>query len=159
MQRIFCGRSGSIQSPQWSWASHNAWSGSSLSKLFFVVNLLYYYYYYHFTAPWISSGTTQVSRYQKGKMRKVKPIWIYREQEIVSGSGISLLYANLLCMYIILHTKQCCWCLCCFWFCRGCKLCVICWQETSSVTIDSLSQKFVSCLQLQQDTTVSTVCR
>jgi len=23
------------------------------------------------------SGTTQVSRYQKGKTRKVKPIWIY----------------------------------------------------------------------------------
>jgi len=26
---------------------------------------------------WIWSGTTQVSRYQKGKTRKVKPIWIY----------------------------------------------------------------------------------
>ena len=30
------------------------------------------------------SGTTQVSRYQKGK-----PIWILLEQETVSGSGIS----------------------------------------------------------------------
>jgi len=30
------------------------------------------------------SGTTQVSRYQKGK-----PIWILLQQEIVSGSGIS----------------------------------------------------------------------
>jgi len=26
---------------------------------------------------WILSGTTRVSRYQKGKTRKVKPIWIY----------------------------------------------------------------------------------
>jgi len=26
---------------------------------------------------WILSGTTQVSQYQKGKTRKVKPIWIY----------------------------------------------------------------------------------
>jgi len=33
--------------------------------------------YYHFMAPWTSSGTTWVSRYQKGKTRKVKPIWIY----------------------------------------------------------------------------------
>lgn len=32
-------------------------------------------------------------------------------------------------------------------------------EESSDVTIDSLSQKFVSSLQLQQDTTVSTVCR
>jgi len=37
----------------------------------------YYYYYNHFTAPWTLSGTTPVSRYQKGKTRKVKPIWIY----------------------------------------------------------------------------------
>jgi len=35
-----------------------------------------YYYYYRFTAPWTVSGTTQVSRYHKGKTRKVKPIWI-----------------------------------------------------------------------------------
>jgi len=26
---------------------------------------------------WILSGTTRVSRYQKAKIRKVKPIWIY----------------------------------------------------------------------------------
>jgi len=26
---------------------------------------------------WILSGTTQVSRHQKGKTKKVKPIWIY----------------------------------------------------------------------------------
>ena len=36
-----------------------------------------YYYNNHFTAPWIASGITRVSRYQKGKTRKVKPIWIY----------------------------------------------------------------------------------
>jgi len=36
-----------------------------------------YYYYNRFTAPWTLSGTTHVSRYQKGKTRKVKPIWIY----------------------------------------------------------------------------------
>jgi len=31
----------------------------------------------HFTTSWILSGTTQVSRHQKGKTRKVKPLWIY----------------------------------------------------------------------------------
>jgi len=35
------------------------------------------YYYNLFTVPWTLSGTTRVSRYQKGKTRKVKPIWIY----------------------------------------------------------------------------------
>jgi len=30
---------------------------------------------------WIFSGTTRVSRYQKGKTRKVKPIWIYRARD------------------------------------------------------------------------------
>jgi len=30
-----------------------------------------YYYNNHFTAPWTVSGTTWVSRYQKGKTRKV----------------------------------------------------------------------------------------
>jgi len=39
------------------------------------------------------------------------------------------------------------------------KLYVIYCQEPSDVTIDSLSQTFVNSLQLQQDTTVSTVCR
>ena len=37
----------------------------------------YYYYYNRFTAPWTVSGTNQVSWYQKGKTRRVKPIWIY----------------------------------------------------------------------------------
>jgi len=37
----------------------------------------YYYYHNHFTASWTFSRTTQVSRYQKGKARKVKPVWIY----------------------------------------------------------------------------------
>jgi len=38
---------------------------------------LYCYYFNHFTALWILSGTTRVSQYQKGKTRKVKPIWVY----------------------------------------------------------------------------------
>ena len=45
---------------------------------FLHVTVLHYYYYYRFTALWILSGTTRVSRYQKGKTRKVNiPIWIY----------------------------------------------------------------------------------
>jgi len=38
---------------------------------------MYNYYYNHFMAPWTVSRTTQMSRYQKGESRKVKPIWIY----------------------------------------------------------------------------------
>jgi len=34
----------------------------------------YYNYYNCFTALWILCGTTQMSQYQKGKTRKVKPI-------------------------------------------------------------------------------------
>jgi len=37
---------------------------------------------------WNMSGTTRVSRYQKGKARKVKTNLDLLEQEIVSGSGI-----------------------------------------------------------------------
>jgi len=37
---------------------------------------------------WNFSGTTRVSRYQKGKTRKVKANLDLLEQEIVSGSGI-----------------------------------------------------------------------
>ena len=37
---------------------------------------------------WNMSGTTRVSRYQKGKTRKVKTNLDLLEQEIVSGSGI-----------------------------------------------------------------------
>ena len=37
---------------------------------------------------WNMSGTTRVSRYQKGKTRKVKTNVNLLEQEIVSGSGI-----------------------------------------------------------------------
>jgi len=44
----------------------------------------YYYYYNHFTAPWTLSGTTRVSRYQKGKTNLD-----LLQQEVVSGSGIS----------------------------------------------------------------------
>ena len=32
------------------------------------------------TVLWILSGATRLSRYQKGKTRKVKPIWIYRSK-------------------------------------------------------------------------------
>jgi len=57
----------------------------------------YYYYYYnnYFMAPWVLSGTTQVSQYQKGKTREEKPIWIYwskREWVAVASAGP---YANL----------------------------------------------------------------
>jgi len=40
---------------------------------------------------WILSGTTQVSRYQKGKIRKVKPIWIYwsKRQSVAVASAES----------------------------------------------------------------------
>ena len=41
-----------------------------------------------FTAVLELSGTTRVSRYQKGKTRKVKTNLDLLEQEIVSGSGI-----------------------------------------------------------------------
>ena len=44
---------------------------------------------------WNMSGTTRVSRYQKGKTRKVKTNLDLLEQEIVSGSGIGWLYASL----------------------------------------------------------------
>jgi len=37
---------------------------------------------------WNMSGTTRVSRYPKGKTRKVKTNLDLLEQEIVSGSGI-----------------------------------------------------------------------
>ena len=48
------------------------------------------YYYYCFTASWTVSGTIWVSRYQKGKSRKVKPIWIYwskRQWVAVASAG------------------------------------------------------------------------
>jgi len=46
---------------------------------------------------WIFSGTTQMSRHQKGKTRKGKTNLDLLEQEIVSGSGIGWAgpYANL----------------------------------------------------------------
>jgi len=37
----------------------------------------FYYHYNRFTSRWILSRSTQVSQHQKGKTRKVKPIWIY----------------------------------------------------------------------------------
>jgi len=50
------------------------------------MTLTYYYYYNHFTALCILSGTTQVSRYQRGK---TKTDLNFLEQGTVSGSGIS----------------------------------------------------------------------
>jgi len=48
--------------------------------------MLYFYTpnYNRFTPPWTVSGTTWMSRYQKGKTNLD-----LLEQEIVSGSGIS----------------------------------------------------------------------
>jgi len=43
---------------------------------------------------WNMSGTTRVSRYQKGKTRKVKTSLDLLEQEIVSGSGICWAICN-----------------------------------------------------------------
>jgi len=43
-----------------------------------------HYYYNYFTASWTLSGTTQLSRYQKGKTNLD-----LLEQEIVSDNGIS----------------------------------------------------------------------
>ena len=51
-----------------------------------------YYTHTHTTVLlllWNLSGTTRMSRYQKGKTRKVKINLDLLEQEIVSGSGIS----------------------------------------------------------------------
>jgi len=44
---------------------------------------------------WHLSGTTRVSRYQKGKTRKGKTNLDLLEQEVVSGSGICWVYASL----------------------------------------------------------------
>ena len=46
-------------------------------------------HYNRFTAPRTVSGTTRLSRYQKGKTREGKTNLDLLEQEIVSGSGIS----------------------------------------------------------------------
>jgi len=52
----------------------------------------YYYYYNHFTASWTLSRTTRVSQYQKGKTRKIKPIWTNSTPEVVDKfSGHCLL--------------------------------------------------------------------
>jgi len=61
----------------------------SSTLVMYLSAVLHYYYYNHFTALWISSGTTRVSWHQKGKTRKVKvPIWIYWSKR-VSDSGSS----------------------------------------------------------------------
>jgi len=70
------------------------------------------------------SGTTRVSRYQKGETRKVKTNLDLLEQEIVSGSGIcwairksaphpnghlvqNLLYKHINILYIHIHWTNC----------------------------------------------------
>jgi len=52
---------------------------------------------------WNMSGTTRVSRYQKGKTRTVKANLDLLEQEIVSGSGISWAICK-----SVLHPRQPC---------------------------------------------------
>jgi len=61
---------------------------SILSKIKQIVLLVLplAYYYYHFTALWILSGTTLVSRYQKGKT--ITNLY-FLQQERFRGSGIS----------------------------------------------------------------------
>jgi len=54
--------------------------------MYYYHHYYYYYYYYRFTAVWVLSGTTQVSRYQKDK---TKTNLDYLEQETVSCCGIS----------------------------------------------------------------------
>ena len=58
--------------------------GSELVKQNKCQRCIYFTHTHSFNGPF--SGTTRVSRYQKGT---VKPIWILLKQETVSGSGIS----------------------------------------------------------------------
>ena len=61
---------------------------SSGSSAYVCCDEIYYYYYYYcrFTALWILSETTRLSRYRKVK---TKTSLDFLEQEILSGSGIS----------------------------------------------------------------------
>jgi len=70
------------------WWMKERWDKATSWGLCFAV-YYYYYYYYRFTAFWTVSGTTRVSRYQKGKTNLD-----LLEQEIVSGSGISWAIRN-----------------------------------------------------------------
>ena len=61
---------------------------------------------------WNMSGTTRVSRYQKGKTRKVKTDLGLLEQEIVGGSGICWAICNaysfdLLQFHLSVYTSVC----------------------------------------------------
>jgi len=65
---------------------------TDVSVCVYVIFLHYQHTHTHTTVLllfWNMSGTTRVSRYQKGKTRKVKANLDLLEQEIVSGSGIS----------------------------------------------------------------------
>ena len=55
--------------------THTRWS------LYLLLRPKYYYNYNCFTAPWTLSGTTWVNWYEKGKTKKVKPIYIYRARD------------------------------------------------------------------------------
>jgi len=61
------------------------WAGTKALK---VINLLHNTHTIVLLLIWNLSGTTQVSRYQKGKTGKGKTNLNLLEQEIVSGSGI-----------------------------------------------------------------------
>ena len=59
---------------------------------------IYPHTYTHTTVSrpsWILSGTTWVSRHQKGKTRKVKPIWIYWSKRYWMAVASAAPYANL----------------------------------------------------------------
>jgi len=69
-------------------SSRNIWRSSipsfracstttKMTVLWLFCSELDYYYYNRFMVPWTVFGTTRVNRYQKGKTRKVKPLWIY----------------------------------------------------------------------------------
>ena len=64
--------------------SWNELYSSSFTKLWCSKMALYYYYYYYTHLTALCPGLPGWA-----STRKVKPIWILLEQEIVSGSGIS----------------------------------------------------------------------
>ena len=77
-------------SPFW----YTSWSGPSTSHYIHLFTQPHTHTHTHTHTTvlllfWNLPGTTQVSRYQKGKTRKVKTNLDLLEQEIVSGSGIS----------------------------------------------------------------------
>jgi len=92
----------SIKRPQLSpgWHVYGIWAASFVTgQMPFILptNRVTIRHYTHTTVLllfWNKSGTTRVSRYQKGKTRKVKTNLDLLEQEIVSGSGICWAICN-----------------------------------------------------------------